>query len=242
MGVRSSKADFGPASSEPSPTGRQVLNDALSGHAVGSSNSSGGGTGSGGNGGPGASGGGGGGNAGGAGPGGTGGPPSQLAYRLNKKKLMADKRKFLDPSVLESMKHIDPEDVRQFERFNEWLVANGTTFPNLEYKQYADGIRGVHTTQPIAAMVEIMAIPQPCLITDAMARATPDGQRLLAVEAQLSVPNHCQVIVYMMNGMDSGSTFFQPYYDVRLSRCVLQAEEVGGRAGRAAVCDRLLVW
>jgi len=141
--------------------------------------------------------------------------PQTLAHRRSKNNsVTGDKKKFLDPTVLETMENIDEEDVRKFERFNQWLEENGSVFPNLEYKQYADGIRGVHTTRPIPAMVQLMAIPERCLITDAMGRGTEQGQRLMAVEGELSVPNHCQVIVYMMNGIEKGNTFFQPYYDV----------------------------
>lgn len=149
--------------------------------------------------------------------GGAGGPAS-LANRRGRSSssrvVVGDKKKFQDPTVLENMANVNEEDQRRFEVFNSWLKDNGTEFPDLEYQQYADGVRGVHTTKPVPAMVQLMAIPEPLLITDAMARQTPEGQRLKEYEPQLSVPNHCQVIVYMMNGIAAGNTFFQPYYDV----------------------------
>ena len=39
------------------------------------------------------------------------------------------------------------------------------------------------------------------------------GQRLEAVRHELTVPNHCQVIVYMMFEMEKDDAFFKPYYD-----------------------------
>ena len=59
-----------------------------------------------------------------------------------------------------------------------------------------------------------MQIPLKCLITDQMARNTPIGRRLQKVSSQLTVPNHCQVIVYMLMTRARGDSFFQPYYDV----------------------------
>ena len=59
-------------------------------------------------------------------------------------------------------------------------------------RRYADGVRGVHTTKPIPAMVQLMGVPKHLLITDLAARTTEHGQRLLEVEPELSVPNHCQ--------------------------------------------------
>jgi hypothetical protein len=34
------------------------------------------------------------------------------------------------------------------------------------------------------------------------------------VDTQLSVPNHCQIIVFMLMTRAEGNSFFQPYYDV----------------------------
>lgn len=48
-----------------------------------------------------------------------------------------------------------------------------------------------------------------CLITDDLARSTPVGQRLVNVEHELSVPNHCQIIVFMLLTRAQGDSFFQ---------------------------------
>ena len=75
-------------------------------------------------------------------------------------------------------------------------------------------MRGVHAAKPLPALYRFMEIPLKCLITDDMARSTPVGQRLREVEHELSVPNHCQIIVFMLLTRAEGNSFFQPYYDV----------------------------
>ena len=112
MGVRSSKHELqGPG--EGSPTGKQVLNDALSGHSV---------------------------SAGGGGV--AGGPMSRARMKAAASAsggggaaVAGDKVKFHDPVVLENMRNIAEEDKERFRRFDEWLIANGTSFPDLEYRQ-----------------------------------------------------------------------------------------------------------
>ena len=61
---------------------------------------------------------------------------------------------------------------------------------------------------------QIMAIPLGALITDELARGTPLGQRIVAIEHKLSAANHNQIIVFMLDTMARGDTKWQPYYDV----------------------------
>ena len=108
------------------------------------------------------------------------------------------------------------EDESQKETFNgfvRWLRENGAKFPDLYFKCYSRDVRGVHTRRRIPPYQQIIAIPLKCIITDQTGRNTPLGRRLEAVSHKLTVPNHCQVIVYMMTTRRMGSrSFYEPYY------------------------------
>ncbi len=110
----------------------------------------------------------------------------------------------------------ETEDESQKETFNgfvRWLRENGAKFPDLYFKCYSRDVRGVHTRRRIPPYQQIIAIPLKCIITDQTGRNTPLGRRLEAVSHKLTVPNHCQVIVYMMTTRRMGSrSFYEPYY------------------------------
>ena len=110
----------------------------------------------------------------------------------------------------------ETEDESQKETFNEfvrWLRENGAKFPDLYFKCYSRDVRGVHTRRRIPPYQQIIAIPLKCIITDQTGRNTPLGRRLEAVSHKLTVPNHCQVIVYMMTTRKTGNrSFYAPYY------------------------------
>lgn len=125
----------------------------------------------------------------------------------------ADRRKFDHPVIFERMQSIEDQQKSDMDVFIKWLKDNGAAFPSLYFKCYSESVRGVHASKDIPSYQQIMAIPLKCLITDDTGRRTPLGQRLETVRHQLTVPNHCQVIVYMMMGRDAGNSWFQPYYD-----------------------------
>jgi histone-lysine N-methyltransferase SETD3 len=126
----------------------------------------------------------------------------------------ADRKKFAHPAVMERMSTVADEQRAKFEVFLEWLVSNGAHFPDLYLKCYKSNVRGVHTRSAVPPSTQIMAIPLKCLITDATARATATGAKLKEIEYQLSAPNHNHVIVHILEGMECGDTFFQPFYDI----------------------------
>lgn len=126
----------------------------------------------------------------------------------------ADRKKFAHPAVMERMSSVANEQRAKFEVFLEWLVSNGAHFPDLYLKCYKSNVRGVHTRSVVPPSTQIMAIPLKCLITDATARATATGAKLKEIEYQLSAPNHNHVIVHILEGMERGDTFFQPFYDI----------------------------
>ena len=124
----------------------------------------------------------------------------------------ADRSKFDHPIVRRKMDIIEAEQRDTFTRFVMWLQGNGAKFPDLYFKCYSKDVRGVHTRRSVPPYQQIMSIPLKCIITDETGRQTPMGQRLRSVSHQLTVPNHCQVIVYMMTTMKQGGSFFEPYY------------------------------
>eukprot|EP00940_MAST-03C_sp_MAST-3C-sp2_P001998 g1998.t1 len=125
----------------------------------------------------------------------------------------ADRSKFRHPRVLMQMDRAEASQRRLFAAFKNWLVINGAKFPDLYFKCYSKDVRGVHTKRSVPPYQEIMSIPLKCIITDETGRQTPIGRRLESVAHQLTVPNHCQVIVYMMMAMRRKDSFFQPYFD-----------------------------
>lgn len=96
-----------------------------------------------------------------------------------------------------------------------WLQRSGAVLDGVSCSILPDstGVGTVTAVRTIPKQHEFIRIPLKCIITDDVGRQTPNGQRLLEVEDQLSVPNHCQIIVFMMMGVD-GAEFFQPYFDV----------------------------
>ena len=126
----------------------------------------------------------------------------------------ADRIKFAHQTVVSREQALLDESQRAFDRFLEWLVQHSAKFPDLYFKVYAPEVRGVHASRKLPALYRFMEIPFKCLITDELARGTPIGQKLKAIETQLSVPNHCQIIVFMLVTRAQGNSFYQPYYDV----------------------------
>lgn len=125
-----------------------------------------------------------------------------------------DRDKFADKALHKEQVILERKNKTKFDIFLKWLRDNGAFFPNLYFKCYAKNVRGVHAKTTIPNYQRFMQIPLKCLITDQMARNTPIGRRLQKVSSQLTVPNHCQVIVYMLMTRARGDSFFQPYYDV----------------------------
>lgn len=131
-------------------------------------------------------------------------------------KYSSDLAKFSRPEVLQHVNRAAADErlQKKFDVFNRWLKSNGATFPALDFRVYADGVRGVYTQCDIPADTQLVKVPLSCLITDDMARRTAVGRRLDKYSSRLSVPNHCQVLVFMLMSRKRGDSFYQPYYDI----------------------------
>ena len=102
-----------------------------------------------------------------------------------------------------------------FKELENWLLKNGASFPDLYLKQYADGVRGVHSKTPIRKFVRILSIPPECLITDYMGRTqTQIGRKLFSSKFSLASPNLIAVILYILTTREDENHFFQPYYRI----------------------------
>jgi hypothetical protein len=127
---------------------------------------------------------------------------------------VGDRKKFAHATVLAKMPEVEAAQRTTFGSFVEWTIASGASYPDLYFKCYAPNVNGVHTRVDVRRNEQIMAIPIGSLITDEVARATPLGQRLIAIEHKLSAANHNQIIVFLLDTMDRGDTKWQPYYNV----------------------------
>ena len=114
-----------------------------------------------------------------------------------------DLYKFTAPAVVAQQAAIDAAQRASFEAFEAWLARNGAAFPGLKLECYTENVRGVYADVDIPARTRIMHIPLACLITDALARATPLGQKVYALRFALVVPTHSLVIVYILTEMSA---------------------------------------
>ena len=127
---------------------------------------------------------------------------------------VGDRKKFAHATVLAKMPEVEAAQRTTFDSFVDWTIASGASYPDLYFKCYAPNVNGVHTRVDVRRNEQIMAIPLDSLITDEVARATPLGQRLVAIEHKLSAANHNQIIVFLLDTMERGDTKWQQYYDV----------------------------
>lgn len=123
-----------------------------------------------------------------------------------------DRAKFLHRSVSRGVDENPDED--KFDRHLRWLEECGAQYPRLYLRRYADNMRGVHTREQIGPYERIVMVPLKCLVMDNMGRETPIGQKVLQSGVPLTAPNHCMVIIYILTDMESGTSFYQPYYDI----------------------------
>lgn len=107
-------------------------------------------------------------------------------------------------------------DKNVHDEFITWIGSNGGQFPKLYLKEYANGVRGVHTKQPISENEVIMRIPYKCCITVEMGKATSTGKIILEnkIETRFDAPKHIFLMLYMMIDGEDDNSFFQPYYNI----------------------------
>ncbi len=98
--------------------------------------------------------------------------------------------------------------------FINWLKDNGAKFPGVYFKEMDNNMRSVYTRQFIPKDQQIITIPQKLLITNQMGKETEMGKRLLSMGIQFNSPKHAYIIVFMIEEMKKGNSFFQPYFDI----------------------------
>ena len=137
------------------------------------------------------------------------------AERVTKRLCVPDRLKFevggVEGSVVGEVKVAAPvskED--KFDVIVNWLLANGTKFPDLYLKKYAPTVRGVHAHRDIGPYKPILQVPLRCLITDMMGRQSEWGKRLFAACPKLSVPNIIAVVVFMLTDRRTPIAFSSP--------------------------------
>lgn len=105
----------------------------------------------------------------------------------------------------------------KFDVFVKWLAGSGADFSALYLKKYTEQVRGVHAQRTVQANETIVSIPLKCLITDEMGRRETDiGRKVFSpgMRVNLSTPNLCAVLIFILVTRDQGESFFQPYYDI----------------------------
>jgi histone-lysine N-methyltransferase SETD3 len=125
---------------------------------------------------------------------------------------IADRDKFLEEDE-ERDDAIDTSDDK-FTVFNQWLIDNGTRFPDLEMRKYSSEVRGVHAKAAIQPEQIILEIPLKCLITVEMGQATHIGRILMTQSIPLDAPKHIYLMLFMLIDRKREDSFFKPYYDI----------------------------
>ena len=149
-----------------------------------------------------------------------------MAASLSKIKVHAvdgkegDRKKFYHESVLENKTTVNESD--RYDTFLTWLNENNASFPDQYLKKYSDGVRGVHADRDIPADKQIATVPLKLLIHEGMGQETEYGRRVHNTKNNIIVPNHTQVIIYLLStgarywAKPNGkcTSFFKPYYDI----------------------------
>jgi len=98
--------------------------------------------------------------------------------------------------------------------FINWLKDNGAKFPGVYFKETENNMRSVYTRQFIPKDQQIITIPEKLLITNQMGKNTEIGRRLINLGIKFNSPKHAYIIVFMVEEMKKGNSFFQPYFDI----------------------------
>ena len=129
-----------------------------------------------------------------------------------------DRKKFYHESVFANKTTVNESD--RYDTFLTWLNENNASFPDQYLKKYSDGVRGVHADRDIPADKQIATVPLKLLIHEGMGQETEYGRRVHNTKNNIIVPNHTQVIIYLLStgarywAKPNGkcTSFFKPYY------------------------------
>ena len=133
---------------------------------------------------------------------------------------VVDRKKFYHESVLENK--TPTQELDRYDKFLVWLKENNAFFPDQYLKKYSEDVRGVHAEKDIPADKQIATVPLKLLIHEGMGQETEYGKRVHNTENNIIVPNHTQVIIYLLStgarywAKPNGkcTSFFKPYYDI----------------------------
>ena len=108
-----------------------------------------------------------------------------------------DRKKFYHESVLENK--TPTQELDRYDKFLVWLKENNALFPDQYLKKYSEDVRGVHAEKDIPADKQIATVPLKLLIHEGMGQETEYGKRVHNTENNIIVPNHTQVIIYLLS-------------------------------------------
>ena len=113
-------------------------------------------------------------------------------------------------------KKFDRGRKREFRNFTRWLKENGATFPDLYFKEYGGGERGVHSTTAIPEGKQVVKIPLRLLITEDLAQTCPYAQAFnqRPPSSDIYAPHLALITLYMLDTLEDPDHLFAPYYDI----------------------------
>lgn len=113
-------------------------------------------------------------------------------------------------------KKFDRGRKRAFRNFTRWLKENGATFPDLYFKEYGGGERGVHSTTAIPEGKQVVKIPLRLLITEDLAQTCPYAKAFnqRPSSSDIYAPHLALITLYMLDTLEDPDHLFAPYYDI----------------------------
>ena len=86
----------------------------------------------------------------------------------------------------------------KFDVLQQWLIANGASFPSLSLRDFGGDNRGVHANEDIAPEQELFRIPFKLIITVEMGKAMEVGKTIAAANLSFEAPKHIYLMVFIM--------------------------------------------
>ena len=93
--------------------------------------------------------------------------------------------------------------------FFDWLKEGGSEFDDIFFEEY-DNERGVHSNKNIKKNSLVIKIPRKMIIHS----NRPSKNSTLMEKLDIPNKNIHKLVLFMLEDMESGESFFQPYYDI----------------------------
>lgn len=93
--------------------------------------------------------------------------------------------------------------------FFDWLKQGGSEFDNIFFEEYGNE-RGVHSNKKIKKDSLVIKIPRKMIIHS----NRPSKNSTLMEKLDIPNKNIHKLVLFMLEDMESGESFFQPYYDI----------------------------